>query len=368
METTGFETMQQRSKRASVRLLGCLVLVAVLAGVAGAGGRPAPARADGPSMVYFDATGQTLGGPFLDRWLSEGGMNVLGAPVSQPVQVNNVWTQWFQYGRFEISKPTVDEAAASDVNVVWIGLALADELGYSRGHPAFQPVDGSTWTDVQFFPDTGHTLGNAFLKAWQTGSTSTTLGSPISQEFTVGDTNYQYFQRGALSWQPDFGVNFVPLGALDAGLHGQLRLSGSQPDGVPAYGQDTLMDLGLSGERWIDVNLSTYQLTAYVGNTVVMSTTVVDGAAATPTARGTFYIYWKLPTQDMKGYNTDGTTYDTPDVPWVMYFYEDFALHGAYWRYSFGYSGSHGCVNMPVSDAEALYDWAPVGTRVEVHD
>ncbi|HYI14740.1 MAG TPA: L,D-transpeptidase, partial [Thermomicrobiales bacterium] len=67
------------------------------------------------------------------------------------------------------------------------------------------------------------------------------------------------------------------------------------------------------------------------------------------------------------GPNTDGTTFIQEDVPWVMYFYADFAIHGAYWRYSFGYSGSHGCVNLPVSDAAWLYAWAPIGTRVEVH-
>jgi lipoprotein-anchoring transpeptidase ErfK/SrfK len=70
----------------------------------------------------------------------------------------------------------------------------------------------------------------------------------------------------------------------------------------------------------------------------------------------------------MRGFNLDGSEYVTEDVPYVMYFYSDFAIHGAYWRSSFGYSGSHGCVNTPVGDAAWLYDWAPYGTRVEVHD
>jgi lipoprotein-anchoring transpeptidase ErfK/SrfK len=50
-----------------------------------------------------------------------------------------------------------------------------------------------------------------------------------------------------------------------------------------------------------------------------------------------------------------------------MYFFADFAIHGAYWRSSFGYSASHGCVNVPVADSAWLYAWAPIGTRVEVH-
>ncbi|RIK38625.1 MAG: hypothetical protein DCC58_16440 [Chloroflexi bacterium] len=350
------------------RCAGVLILAVVLSGLATVG-RPAPAQAEPLSMVYFDVTGQTLGGAFLSRWLNEGGMNQLGAPVSQVVRRGDTWVQWFQYGRLELNTPTVEEASAEDVNFVWIGLALADELGYSRNHPAFQPVPDQGWTDQRYFPETGHTLGNAFLQSWETGQTARRLGVPISQEFSIGSTVYQYFQRGALSWEPNYGVNLVPLGALDAGLRGQLRLTGSQPEGVPSYGERVLMNLpGLQGERWIDINLSTYTLTAYVGNTPVMTTVLVDGAPATPTVRGTFAIYWKLPSQTMRGFNTDGSEYVTEDVPWVMYFYADFAIHGAYWRYSFGYSASHGCVNLPVADAAALYAWAYEGMRVEVHD
>ena len=94
---------------------------------------------------------------------------------------------------------------------------------------------------------------------------------------------------------------------------------------------------------------------------------IVDGAPETPTATGTFYTFWKLETQTMRGRNTDGSEYIQEDVPWVMYFFADFAVHGSYWRSSFGYSGSHGCVNVPVADAAWLYAWAPLGTRVEVH-
>jgi len=71
---------------------------------------------------------------------------------------------------------------------------------------------------------------------------------------------------------------------------------------------------------------------------------------------------------NMEGFNVDGSKYKTEDVPNVMYFYADFAIHGAYWRDSFGYSGSHGCVNISVGASEWLYGWAGYGTKVVVHD
>ena len=85
---------------------------------------------------------------------------------------------------------------------------------------------------------------------------------------------------------------------------------------------------------------------------------MVNGAAATPTSVGTFHVYYKNPLMTMRGSNADGTDYETPDVPWSSFFVGGIALHGAPWRSSFGYAASHGCVNLPVSVAKWVYDFA----------
>ncbi len=126
------------------------------------------------------------------------------------------------------------------------------------------------------------------------------------------------------------------------------------------------------GEKWIDINLSKRTVTAYVGTTPVWGPrSMVDGKAGYGTVTGSFEIYLRYDKQDMtnqsrypKGHPKH---YYTKDVPWVQYFHGGYAIHGAPWRSSFGYSGSHGCVNMRVSDAKWLYNWAGIGTRVEVH-
>jgi lipoprotein-anchoring transpeptidase ErfK/SrfK len=51
-----------------------------------------------------------------------------------------------------------------------------------------------------------------------------------------------------------------------------------------------------------------------------------------------------------------------------MYFYEGYAIHGAYWHNRFGTPVSHGCVNLPVQQARKLYNWASVGTLVVVRN
>jgi lipoprotein-anchoring transpeptidase ErfK/SrfK len=49
-----------------------------------------------------------------------------------------------------------------------------------------------------------------------------------------------------------------------------------------------------------------------------------------------------------------------------MFFYSGYSMHGCYWHNNFGQPMSHGCVNMRMSDAQWLYNWAPVGTLVIV--
>lgn len=138
-----------------------------------------------------------------------------------------------------------------------------------------------------------------------------------------------------------------------------------------AEGAENLVYQAAEGERWIDINLSTHTVTAYEGATAVLQSPMVAGAPATPTVTGEYNVWAKVANQTMRGSNADGSRYETPNVPWILYFHGGYATHGAYWRGSFGYDagagGSHGCVNMPVDQAKALYDWADVGTKVVSH-
>jgi hypothetical protein len=119
---------------------------------------------------------------------------------------------------------------------------------------------------------------------------------------------------------------------------------------------------GSGGERWIDVDISSQRVTAYEGNTPVGTFIVSTGTAAHPTVIGRFRIYVKYLYDDMVG-----PGYYLPNVPYTMYFYEGYSLHGTYWHHNFGTPMSHGCVNMRTSDAGWLFSWASVGTVVNVH-
>ncbi|MCO5221085.1 MAG: L,D-transpeptidase family protein [Thermomicrobiales bacterium] len=122
-----------------------------------------------------------------------------------------------------------------------------------------------------------------------------------------------------------------------------------------------------SGEKWIEVNLSTQTMHVWRGSTKISSSLVSTGKPGFSTPTGTFYITTKYTSVTMAAC-ANGECWNTPGVPWAMLFrYGGFYIHGAYWHNDFGRIRSHGCVNLPVPYAEWLYGWAPSGTRVWIH-
>jgi hypothetical protein len=117
-------------------------------------------------------------------------------------------------------------------------------------------------------------------------------------------------------------------------------------------------------EKHIWVSLNTQHLYAYQGPNLVYSFPISSGKWH-PTPTGDFRIWiWLRYTRMTGGDPAKGTYYNLPNVPFTMYFANDvvqktdgYSLHGAYWHNNFGHPMSHGCINLPVQDAEQLYYW-----------
>ena len=118
-----------------------------------------------------------------------------------------------------------------------------------------------------------------------------------------------------------------------------------------------------SGVHWFDVDLSDQRMYAYEGDTLVRTFIVSTGTWQTPTLTGRFKIWIKLRSAPMSG-----PGYYLPNVPHIMYYDGDYGIHGAYWHNNFGVPMSHGCVNLSLPDAEWAYNFASVGTVVNIHD
>ena len=123
----------------------------------------------------------------------------------------------------------------------------------------------------------------------------------------------------------------------------------------------------------IVVNLSIQNLYAYDSGRVILDTPVTTGKPELPTDVGRMSVLWKVAPWTMHSPWPKTSPHYYPDtkvrkVVWFTNSGEGF--HDASWRSYYGpgtnLDGSHGCVNMPGTTVDVLYDWAQTGDAVVV--
>ncbi len=364
--------------RKRIRFLSLLVGILVAQGVV-----PTPADAanaipdvapNAPTATFFPQTGHALGGAFLNYWKNNGGLACFGYPVTEEAAARaegaNLTVQYFERARFEWHP----EKAGTQYEVL-LG-QLGRELTAGRADGPFNAVPENTKRTLDdegamWFRETQHTLAQGFRLYWQANGGLPLYGFPISQEFSERNPDdgkmysVQYFERARFEWHPEVRGSSVLIGlmgkadAVRAKANTAPRAKGNLAEWTPNL-----------FEKTIEVDLSEQRLYAKVGATTVWSSLISTGKSATPTPPGEYTIYTKLDKDDMTGGRAaDGDYYYLKDVPWVMYFLSGgYAVHGTYWHTNFGNVMSRGCVNVSPDGAKMLYNWAPLGTRVVVHE
>ena len=117
---------------------------------------------------------------------------------------------------------------------------------------------------------------------------------------------------------------------------------------------------------YIDVSISEQRLNYYEYGKLVLSSDIVTGVNnGTPT--GNYRVLNKARNVTLKGANyTSFVNY------WIAFIGHSYGIHDASWRTNFGgsiykYNGSHGCINMPYTNASKLYNMIDIGTPVHVN-
>jgi hypothetical protein len=133
---------------------------------------------------------------------------------------------------------------------------------------------------------------------------------------------------------------------------------------------DTTRPEGVPEDRWVSINLFEQTIAAYEKGELVFASLISSGLRGWWTRPGVFQVYKEYRNDGMQGaFEADlSDFYYLEDVPWVMYYDDDRALHGAYWHNNFGYQQSHGCVNLSPADSQWLFEWVEEGTWVYVWD
>ncbi len=355
--------------------------------------------------LFFSSTGHSLDNAhgFLSYWQEYNGAVVFGAPVTEPFREGDLVVQYFEHGRLEWHS----ELEGAPVLPGRVGAEYAEALWLE-----FEALNrAALGPGESFFDATGYAVREPFVDFWNAGGGVATFGYPISDQLWeyVGNQMVlvQYFERGRLERHGGhaggtYEVRVGDLGLLLAMLrgydtspvdaarvdaavvdeHGLVQslptptptptptLAPTSTPAVPtaAAGNTSAPPVQhTGGGKSIVVNLSQQWLYAYAGGTLVFDAPVSTGRDGFNTPAGSFHVYAKVRSQTMSG-TLGGEYYNVPNVPHVMYIHGGVALHGTYWHNQFGTGVrmSHGCINLPLSSAAWLYNWAPMGTLVTV--
>ncbi|MBR1853546.1 MAG: L,D-transpeptidase family protein [Lachnospiraceae bacterium] len=132
------------------------------------------------------------------------------------------------------------------------------------------------------------------------------------------------------------------------------------------YTRDAFTHSGTSlGNTYIEVDMGLQKLYYYVDGEIKLESDTVTGNMRRKysTPEGVNYVYNKQKNRLLRGQGY------TQPVKFWMPVKGAVGIHDAEWRDEFGgdiylTNGSHGCVNIPLDKAEALYDMVEVGTPV----
>ena len=142
------------------------------------------------------------------------------------------------------------------------------------------------------------------------------------------------------------------------------------PWGDPLYLRRSGTD-DLAG-TYVEVSISAQHMWYYIDGALFIESDVVTGDATLgqDTATGVFPLAFKESPATLRG--GEGKKKYTTKVQYWMPFYEGQGLHDAWWKTVFGGNeymgnGSHGCVNLPSSVAEAVYNNIQPGTAIIIY-
>ena len=220
--------------------------------------------------------------------------------------------------------------------------------------------------NVEAAPDSAAVAGPTIVDAQPVEQVEVTESATASQTHIVkpGERLASIARDYGISWTTIARANNI--GNPNTIYVGQVLNIPAQDDAPgtylePNWGVPSAPAPTSSTGKQIMVKLSTQQVFAYENGQLLKTVTASTGLPGTPTVTGNYRVYWKLSSQTMSG-----PGYYLPGVPYVMYFYQGYALHGTYWHNNFGQPMSHGCVNLPTTDAQWFFNWAELGTPVSV--
>lgn len=265
-------------------------------------------------------------------------------------------------GAYVLPAITKEDETLKHQQEVWNGCA-AVTVTYTIGENT-EVLDGMTVKDWMTYDEAGNYVENQAVleenirsyvaelssKYDTAGKTRTIISTATGQPVTVQGGSYGFVIDGKAEREQLLA---------DIQAHAETKREPIYARRAKNYGENDI------GDTYIEVDLTAQHLWYYKEGKLLLDSSFVSGTYHNKSRRtpaGSYYLYYKQRDTVLRpAPNRDGSyAYQTPVKYW-MPFNGGIGFHDADWRGRFGgtiylYSGSHGCINLPVSFAGQLYE------------
>lgn len=231
------------------------------------------------------------------------------------------------------------------------------------------PVPTPTPTPMPSKPWTGETTGWAKVRTGPTTSApEVTTYAPGTIVTVYATVNGEIVWDGIAQWYRISSLSSAPR-YIYGGLIAAYK--GGQPGPVTTQGKVIVVSIS---QQWMYV---------YQDGKAIYNAPVTTGQPDLPTPTGTYHIFNKLSPTTFYSPWPEGSPYWYPPshINYALEWKPSFFLHDSWWRSVYGpgtnvwhddpvygrITGTHGCITMPLNAAQWLYNWAPIGTTVQVN-
>ena len=281
-------------------------------------------------------------------------MNLVEEVVSTAIMQGDNTVDLVEQGCYENAKVTAEDASlvtACDTMNKWVGAQITYDWNGNQ-----VVVDGDTIHEWIQADDREPQLNEEAIEKFvaEQAKEYDTYGK--KRKFTTVQGIELTLPSGAYGWKTDREEETKELTASIE--------KGETIDKEPVYSskgaQKGSNDIGNS---YVEIDLTNQHLYLFQKGNIVLETDFVSGNMSKPdcvTPPGVFGLTYKTRNAVLRGAN-----YETPVNYW-MPFNGNVGMHDATWRSSFGgtiylTSGSHGCVNLPLNMAAAIYEYMSTG-------
>jgi len=294
-----------------------------------------------------------------------------------------------------LSEPEPAHTLARSLLAQPFTLVADDPLTDYRAGFAAPPERVATWLRAvpEYAPDTARMaleVGEAAVQAWldeialqlgpeQLLDVAETLTRTVAA-LTAGEHQAQsHIRHPESTYVVQPGDAFFDI-AYSYGFP-QWRLEGANPDVAPdalAVGMelvipsiDVLFPHPLVPGRRIDISLPEQRLRAYEDGQLIYDFVCSSGMTSTPTIAGQFQVLFKERSAYASRWGLEMPYFiavyqEGPDFSNGIHELPITSYGERLWAGVLGWPASYGCIILNVGDAEALYNWAPVGTLVRI--